>query len=180
MHPIARLTFRLLAFALTLAVIGAFVVAGMVFTTLPDAREELKLEGLGAPVTITLDSDGIPRIAAESERDAAIALGYLHARDRMFQMEQMRRGAEGRLAEIAGAQAVRLDRFSRLLGLAQLARADLAALSPEARDLLQAYADGVNAWIGVRGRMAAPEFLVLGEPEPWKPEHSLERPWGAR
>ena len=176
MHPIARLTFRLLAFALTLAVIGAFVVAGMVFTTLPDAREELKLEGLGAPVTITLDSDGIPRIAAESERDAAIALGYLHARDRMFQMEQMRRGAEGRLAEIAGAQAVRLDRFSRLLGLAQLARADLAALSPEARDLLQAYADGVNAWIGVRGRMAAPEFLVLGEPEPWKPEHSLL--WG--
>jgi len=176
MQPLANFTLRLIAFFLMLALLGSFFAVALVFTSLPDAHEELKIETLRAPVTITIDSDGIPRIAAESERDAAVALGYLHARDRMFQMEQMRRGAEGRLAEIAGPEAVRLDRFSRTLGLAQHAQADLAALSPETRDLLDAYAEGVNALIAMRGRLAAPEFLVLGEPEPWKPEHSLL--WG--
>jgi penicillin amidase len=176
MRPLLRFAGRLLALLVILAVLGAFFALALVFTTLPDAREELAIPGLRAPVTITLDQDGIPRIAAESERDAAVALGYLHARDRMFQMEAMRRGAQGRLAEIAGPQALRLDRFSRTLGLQQRAEGDLAALSPEARDMLEAYASGVNAWIAARGKGAAPEFLLLAEPEPWKPEHSLL--WG--
>ncbi|WP_270935408.1 penicillin acylase family protein [Falsiroseomonas oryzae] len=176
MRALLRFGGRLLALLLVLAVIGVSFAVALVYTSLPPVREELPIAGLSAPVTVTLDQDGIPRIAAETERDAAVALGYLHARDRMFQMEAMRRGAEGRLAEIAGPTALRLDRFSRTLGLSQRARADLEAISPEARDLLQAYADGVNAWIAVRGRLAAPEFLVLGEPEPWKPEHSLL--WG--
>ncbi|WP_237214286.1 penicillin acylase family protein [Falsiroseomonas oryziterrae] len=171
-----RFAGRLLGLLVVLATLGIAFAVALVFTSLPDAREELQVAGLSAPVTVTLDSDGIPRIEAQSERDATIALGYLHARDRMFQMEAMRRGAEGRLAEIAGASALRLDRFSRTLGLAQRARGDLDALNADTRDLLQAYADGVNAWIAARGRLAAPEFLVLGEPEPWKPEHSLL--WG--
>lgn len=176
MRPLLRFAGRLLGLVVVLAMLGGFFAVALVYISLPDAREELAILGLSAPVTVTLDQDGIPRIAAETERDAAVALGYLHARDRMFQMEQMRRGAEGRLAEIAGSPALRLDRFTRTLGLAQRARADLDAISPEARDMLQAYADGVNAWIGARGRLAAPEFLVLGEPEPWRPEHSLL--WG--
>ncbi len=175
-RTILRFSGRLLALLLTFGLFGTFFAAALVFTSLPDAREELAIAGLSAPVDITLDSDGIPRITAATERDAAAALGYLHARDRMFQLEMMRRGAEGRLAEIAGESALRLDRFSRTLGLMQRARADVEALSPETRDLLAAYADGVNAWIAARGRLAAPEFLVLGEPEAWKPEHSLL--WG--
>jgi penicillin amidase len=167
---------RLLGFGLVLAVLAGFFAMAMVYVSLPDASEEASIPGLSAPVAITLDGDGIPRIAAQSERDAAMALGWLHARDRMFQMDAMRRGGEGRLAEIAGSSALRLDRFTRTLGLAARARADLDSLSPEALDLLQAYADGVNARIAARGMMSAPEFLVLGEPEPWKPEHSLL--WG--
>jgi penicillin amidase len=176
MRALLRFSGRLLAFLLTLALLAGFLAVALVYTSLPDAREELAIPGLSAPVTITLDSHGIPRIAAETERDAAVAMGWLHARDRMFQMEAMRRGAEGRLAEIAGPSALRLDRFSRTLGLAQRARDDLEGLAPETRDLLQAYADGVNALLAARGRLAAPEFMLLGEPEPWKPEHSIL--WG--
>ncbi|WP_372619080.1 penicillin acylase family protein [Falsiroseomonas sp.] len=173
MRALLQFAGRLLGLVVVLATLGGAFAVWLVYIALPDAREELTIQGLSAPVTITLDDDGIPRITARSERDAAVAIGYLHARDRMFQMDAMRRSAQGRLAEIAGPSALRLDRFSRTLGLAQRAEADLAALSPETRDLLQGYADGVNALLAVRGRLAAPEFLVLGEPEPWRPEHSL-------
>ncbi|MBB3897991.1 penicillin acylase family protein [Roseococcus suduntuyensis] len=146
---------------------------GLVWWTLPPRDESLALPGLSAPVEVSFDAHGIPRIRAATERDATMALGYLHARDRLFQMETMRRGAEGRLSEIAGGAALRLDRFSRVLGLAQRAEADLAGLEPATRHMLEAYAAGVNAWIAARGRFAAPEFLLLGAPEPWEPRHSL-------
>ena len=162
----------LLGLLLVLLAIPAAVL-GAVWWTLPATETELAIAGLVAPVRITLDEAAIPRIRAAGERDAAIALGYLHARDRLFQMELMRRGAEGRLAEIAGAAALRTDRFSRTLGLRQRAEGDYAALDAETRGLLEAYALGVNAWITARGRLAAPEFLVLGAPEPWRPEQSL-------
>lgn len=147
--------------------------AAVVWKTIPSDDTELQIAGLSAPVTIALDQAGIPRIRARTERDAAIALGFLHARDRMFQMEMMRRGAQGRLSEIAGSATLRNDRFVRLLGLARRAEADYAALDGETRGMLEAYAIGVNAWIGERGRFAAPEFLALGAPEYWQPAHSL-------
>lgn len=150
--------------------LGAF---GLVWWTLPSDATELRIEGLTGPVRITLDEAGIPRIQAANERDAAVAMGYLHARDRLFQMEMTRRGAQGRLSEIAGSASLRLDRFSRILGFSQRAEADFAALDAETRGLLEAYALGVNARIAERGRFAAPEFLVLGAPEPWQPQHSL-------
>jgi penicillin amidase len=173
MRKALRFSGRLLVFLTTLAVFAGGFALALLFSSLPEAREELSIPSLAAPVTVTLDGDGIPRITATSERDAAAALGYLHARDRMFQMEAMRRGAQGRLAEIAGTPALRLDRFTRTLGLAQSAAADFAALDAETRALLEAYASGVNALIAARGRAAAPEFLAIGEPEPWQPEHSL-------
>jgi penicillin amidase len=94
----------------------------------------------------------------------------------MFQMETMRRGGAGRLAELTGAASLRLDRYMRILGLVPRAEADLAALPPEARRMLEAYATGVNAWIAARGRFAGPEFVLLGAPEPWRPVDSLL--WG--
>ncbi len=167
---------RLGLLLLALVLIGAAGLAGALWWSLPAGEGELRLAGLSAPVEVTLDAQGIPRIAAADERDAAMALGWLHARDRMFQMELMRRGAAGRLAELVGPPALRLDRFTRTLGLARRAQADLAAQSPETRAVLESYAAGVNAWIAARGRFAAPEFLALGAPEPWQPEHSLL--WG--
>jgi penicillin amidase len=164
----------LLAVALPILLLG--LAAGAVWLTLPDEDAALRLAGLSAPVEIGFDARGIPRIRATNERDAVMAMGVLHARDRLFQMEMTRRGAAGTLSEIAGPSTLRLDRFVRTLGLRQRAEADLAALPADTRDLLDAYAAGVNAWIRTRGRFVAPEFLALGIPEPWKPSDSLL--WG--
>lgn len=160
--------------ALILLLIGG--IAGAIWWSLPARKAEVALAGLSAPVAITLDTRGIPHITASSEEDAWAALGFLHARDRMFQMEMMRRGARGQSAAVAGAAALRLDRFMRLLRLEERAAADLAALDAETRAMLEAYARGVNGWIAARGRFAAPEFIALGAPAPWQPVDSLL--WG--
>lgn len=176
MRRLCRLLRRGLAGLAALLLLLAAGMAAALWATLPAAEEAAGIPGLSAPVAISLDAHGIPRIRAASEADAARALGWLHARDRMFQMEMMRRGAAGRLAELLGPSALRLDRFVRTLGLAARAEADLAALPAEVRALLDAYADGVNARIAARGRWIAPEFLPLGAPEPWRPVDSLL--WG--
>lgn len=169
----ARGSGRLVRRIAAAAAAGVVVVAGLAaFTcwlTLPSSHQTLKIAGLAAPVAITFDSLGVPRIKAASEADAAIALGYVHARDRLFQMELMRRAASGRLAELAGAAALPLDRMARTLGEMQHAEHAYADLPEETRALLIDYTLGVNAWIAERGRLAAPEFLVLGAPAPWRP-----------
>jgi penicillin amidase len=131
---------------------------------------------LSAPVDIAFDQDGIPRIRAGNDRDAAAALGWVHARDRAFQMDLMRRAVSGRLSEIAGPATLRTDRMMRILGLRARAIADWQTMPQGTRELLQAYADGVNAWFAARGRFSAPEFILLGDPEPWTPIDSLL--WG--
>ncbi|MBO1074446.1 penicillin acylase family protein [Roseomonas marmotae] len=168
-----RFFLRGLIWAAALVVLASAGTAALLWATMPQKEGKLALRGLSAPVEILQDEHGIPRITAATELDAAVALGWLHARDRMFQMEMMRRGASGRLAELAGPAALRMDRFSRTLGLARSARADYQALPEPTRAMLEAYARGMNAWIEARGRLAAPEFLVFGVPEPWEPWQSL-------
>ncbi len=165
----------LVAVGLLLLVAGA-AVGGVLWWSLPPRDLRAQVPGLAGPVQITLDNDGIPRIRAGSATDAAAALGFMHARDRMFEMDLMRRAASGRLSEIAGPVTLQIDRLNRALGLRRRAEADLAELSPQTRALLDAYARGVNAWIALRGRFAAPEFMVLGAPEPWQPVDTLL--WG--
>ncbi|EHM02162.1 penicillin amidase [Acetobacteraceae bacterium AT-5844] len=174
-HPgrLRRFLLRGVFWTVALTAVAAGGTAALLWSTLPPREGRFELAGLSAPVEIVQDEYGIPRISAASEQDAATALGWLHARDRMFQMEMMRRNASGRLSEVAGPAALRLDRFSRTLGLAQSAEADYAALSPETRAMLDAYAKGVNAWLDQRGRLAAPEFLIMGVPGPWRPSDSL-------
>ncbi len=151
------------------------VLAALVWSTLPGS-DRVRVAGLSAPVSIAFDRDGVPRIVAASELDAAAAIGYAHARDRMFEMELMRRAASGRLSEVVGAATLPLDRQMRTFGLRRRAEADLAALPADVRAVLAAYARGVNARIAERGRFIAPEFLVLGRPERWTPVDSLL--WG--
>ncbi len=167
---------RIFSVLLATPIVLALMAGLSVWLTLPPAHTTLRIAGLSAPVDITLDQWGVPRIRAQSETDAAAALGYLHARDRLFQMELTRRAAAGRLAEIAGPRAVTLDRMARILGEKQHADRSYAALPPNLRALFTAYAAGVNAWIAQRGYMAAPEFLALGTPEPWAPQDCLM--WG--
>ncbi|HET6307742.1 MAG TPA: penicillin acylase family protein, partial [Rhodopila sp.] len=149
------------------------LVAGALWLTIPASRQAAAIPALSAPVDVTLDQDAVPRIRAQTDQDAAAALGFLHARDRMFQMELMRRAASGRLSEIAGPATLPIDRMMRTLGLRRHAVADYATLPPDTQAMLQAYARGVNAWITLKGRFAAPEFLLLGAPEPWQPQDSL-------
>nr|WP_294523577.1 penicillin acylase family protein [uncultured Rhodopila sp.] len=164
---------RLLAALGVLVLLLAALVAGAVWLTIPGTGRTTRIPGLAAPVDIAFDADMVPRIRAGSEQDAAAALGFVHARDRMFQMELMRRAASGRLSEIAGTVTLPIDRLMRTLGLRQHAVADLAALPADTRAILDAYARGVNAYLALKGRFAAPEFLVLGPPEPWEPADSL-------
>jgi penicillin G amidase len=173
------MTYLVRAFARVLAAIGvivlllAAVVLGAVWFTIPGTQQTASISGLSGPVDITYDADWVPRIRAGSELDAASALGFLHARDRMFQMELMRRAASGRLSEIAGPATLSMDRMIRTLGLRQHAVGDFSTLPAETRAMLEAYAHGVNAWIDLKGRFAAPEFLVLGSPERWEATDSL-------
>jgi penicillin G amidase len=176
MQFVLRAFARLLRWVGMSLILMLCVIGGIVWLTLPRDADALRIPGLSAPASVDFDQDGIPRIHAQTELDAAAALGYVHARDRMFQMELMRRNASGRLSEIAGPAALPLDRMMRTLGLRQHAVADLATLPTDARAMLDAYASGVNAWIAARGRFAAPEFLLLGAPERWQPVDSLL--WG--
>jgi penicillin G amidase len=164
---------RLLAAIGVVVVLLAALVVGAVWLTIPGTRQTASIPGLSEPVDITYDADWVPRIHAGSEADAAAALGFLHARDRMFQMELMRRAASGRLSEIAGPATLPIDRMMRTLGLRQHAVTDFATLPADTQAILKAYANGVNAWIDLKGRFAAPEFLVLGAPERWEPTDSL-------
>src|SRR5579883_1268368 len=159
-----------------LALLVVLFVGGLYWLARPSADQSLSIPQLSAPAEAVFDQDGVPRIRAANLKDAALVLGYVHARDRMFQMDMMRRLASGRLAALFGRAALPVDREMRTLGLARRAEADAEALPPDAKAMLQAYADGVNAWIARRGRFAAPEFVALGAPGPWKPSDSLL--WG--
>ncbi len=173
MRSLLRGIARLLSALGILLLFLAALVGGVLWLAVPRSNQLARIQGLSAPVDISFDADGIPRIRAATDQDAAAALGFVHARDRKFEMDLMRRNASGRLSELAGPVTLPLDRTMRTLGLRQAAEADYAALPAEIRGRLQAYANGVNAWIALRGRFAAPEFLLFGAPEPWSPVDSL-------
>ncbi|GIZ51237.1 penicillin acylase family protein [Noviherbaspirillum aridicola] len=143
--------------------------------TLPQMDGTLQAAGLGSPVEIVRDAEGIPHIYAKTAEDAWHALGYLHAQDRLWQLEMNRRIASGRMAEILGPNAADTDRFLRTLGVRRNAERILQRLAPETRAVLDAYARGVNAWLSTRSGPLPPEFLLTGAPapEPWQPADSL-------
>ncbi|HEX7969528.1 MAG TPA: penicillin acylase family protein [Stellaceae bacterium] len=145
-------------------------------SSLPVNEGRLVLPGLAAEVRITRDAQGIPTISAASERDAAFALGVLHAQDRLFQMDLMRRFGAGRLSEWFGPATLRADRFSRTLGLYRLAELQYQQLAPELRVGLDAYAAGVNAYLAQRHALPPEYYLLDATPEPWRPADSLV--WG--
>ncbi len=144
--------------------------------TLPE-RGAVELAGLSAPVQAVYDDRGVPHIFAASSEDAMRALGYLVARDRLFQMELRWRSAAGRMSEILGAEAVSFDRGMRRLALAWSAERDFRRLDPTApvaREIA-AYAAGVSAWIdGLKRRDWPLEYHLLGQrPSDWQPVYSL-------
>ena len=164
--------YLLLIFLLVLISAGIFIVI-KVRASLPIRDGQLQIKGLDLPVTVVLDRFGVPTITASTHRDAALALGYVAAQDRLFQMDLMRRHATGRLAEIVGKIAVKADKRQRMIGFSRVTQTIVANLSDKQREVLAAHADGVNAFI--RQMDTAPfEFLLLGyQPEPWTVEDSI-------
>ncbi|HLW90421.1 MAG TPA: penicillin acylase family protein [Roseiarcus sp.] len=162
----------ILVVALVVLAVGA--VAFVFYRAMPDYSGTASLPGLSAEVRVYRDGYGVPHIFAATMDDAARALGYIHASERLFEMETQRRAGQGRLAEILGADLIGVDKFIRTLGFYREAETSFEVFSPEAKATLQAYADGVNAFLAShRGRLP-PEFLLLGDdPEPWRPADTL-------
>lgn len=147
------------------------------WSSLPQTAGAAALPGLSRSVSVARDARGVPHIKAASEHDAYMALGYVHAQDRFWQMEMNRRAGAGRLSEVLGPATLETDRFLRTLGLYRLAEASLGYQAPEVRAALQAYADGVNGWMRHRPGALPPEFALLRyQPDPWTPADSLV--WG--
>lgn len=163
-------------------VLGTFLRA-MAKPSLPKTRGEVKLPGLGAPVRVFRDENAVPHVYAENELDVFRAQGFLHAQDRLFQMDFSRRAARGKLAEIVGpvdapwedltihlkgATMVDMDHYIRVLGLKTAAEESVKIYSEQMIRCIEAYAGGVNDCIAQMGKKLPIEFKLLRyEPEPW-------------
>lgn len=163
-----------IARALPLAVAGGVLVgSALAARRRRVAQEPVRLTtSAGHAVSITRDGKGVPHIVAESRDDALFGLGYALARDRLFQLELVRRAATGRLAEIAGPDSLPSDRLMRLLGVGHIARRLAAGLEPDTRAAYLAFAAGVNLRIE-RGPLPAEFRVTRQRPEPWTPGDSI-------
>ena len=169
---------KFLGFAVV-ALIVVLLVAAVWFVRRPWPQTDgtLAVAGLSAPVEVIRDEWGVPHIYAANEHDLFFAQGYSHAQDRLWQMEFNRHVSGGALAELFGRPLVADDKGLRTFGLRRAAERDLALLSPATRAILEAYAQGVNAYVAShRGRLPV-EFAILGVvPKPWTPVDSIA--WG--
>jgi penicillin amidase len=154
---------------LAMAVVGA-VLAAAAAASSPAASgggKPAALRGLEGPVRVLRDALGVPHVFAQNDHDAYFMVGYLHAQDRLFQMDQTRRQASGTLAELLGAGALASDVQFRTFGLRRAAAKTLAALSPAAAADLQAYSDGVNAYVSTHPLPAEYGAFELTTFQPW-------------
>jgi penicillin amidase len=136
---------------------------------LPRYKGEARVAGLREPVEIISDRYGVPHIYAQNEDDLYYAQGYVHAQERLWQMELNRRAGSGRLSEIFGEIALEADRFARRLGMHRSAAAALASLPAHSRRILDAYVQGVNASIEQNRHKLPVEFTILRfKPDPWR------------
>ncbi|HEY6952517.1 MAG TPA: penicillin acylase family protein, partial [Bacteroidota bacterium] len=159
---------------LILVVIGGALTYYLISRSFPETSGSQTIKGLKAEVRIYRDDFGVPHIYAASDADGYFAVGYVQAQDRLWQMELIRRAGSGRLSEILGAPALNADRLFRTLGLSRIARRNAELLDPAVRNALQAYADGVNAFIvSHRGKYPIEFDMLNVEPEPWTIEQSL-------
>jgi penicillin amidase len=165
-----------IAVALSIVILG-LLLALFIYSRLsqPQIDGRISVDGLSAPVDIVRDGRGVPHIYAREESDAWFALGFAHAQDRLWQMEFNRRLSSGRLAEILGSAAAGTDRFMRTLGVRRSAEGIFQHMADDTRTILQAYADGVNAYLKSQRGPLPPEFLITGATAPalWEPADSI-------
>jgi penicillin G amidase len=168
---------QLLVAAAALLALGLVGAAGTgwywLHASLPELQGQALVQGLTQSGSIGSDSLGVPNIAVASREDAFRALGYLGARDRLFQMDLLRRLTAGRLAQIFGPDLLETDKRQRTFGFSAVARAVVARLPPEQRAVLEAYTQGVNSFLA-RAEPLPFEFRLLGyAPQAWRAEDSV-------
>lgn len=176
MHVIQKALKGLALLLLTLLA----ALAWYLWRSLPQLEGQARLSALQAQATVRRDVSDVTHIQAASARDAWMALGYVHAQERGWQLEFNRRLMRGQLSEVLGPKTLETDMLMRTLGIRQAAQTQMATLSEETKLALKAYADGVNAYFAQRDRPLPPEFQLLRiDPGPlaaegryWEPEDS--------
>ena len=174
----SRLTLRvviaLLAFVLLLFLLADIWFFRAAKASLSVVDGTIKLQGLAAPVIVTRDSLGVPNIAAQNSHDLFFAQGFVTAQDRLWQMDMTRRYASGDLSAVLGPEYIATDTEQRILGLRQVAEQTVTRMPPEERARMQAYADGVNAYIAQHQKTLPMEFrLMTYFPYEWTVEDSM-------
>lgn len=168
---------QILLSVLSVLVVLALAAAGWVYYqlhgSLPQLDGSQHLAGLSAPVKIERDAQGVPRLTGATRADVACALGFVHAQDRFFQMDLLRRRAAGELAELFGKAALPVDRRSRLHGFRATSAKIVAALSPEDRAMLDAYVAGANAGLAALGKTPWEYQVLRVTPRAWTAEDSI-------
>jgi len=154
------------------------LIAGILFLNhlkksgLPDYGKDVHMPGLVSEVTVLRDSFAIPHISAKNETDLYRAVGFTMAQDRLWQMDLLRRVTQGRLSEILGQDQLNTDLLMRSLRIQQKSEKVLAQSSPQIKEILNAFTEGVNYYM--EKYPLSPEFRILGyKPEVWKPVHSI-------
>jgi penicillin amidase len=160
---------------LAAAVAGAALVVATVAlrASLALLDGQVHLSGLSHPVTVTRDALGVPTLRGHTREDVALATGFVHAQERFFQMDLLRRLAAGELSELVGRAALEKDRSMRLHGLRRVALQVVAQADPRSRKLIEAYARGVNAGLAALGARPPEYFLLAVSPRPWQDEDAV-------
>ncbi|HEU0152139.1 MAG TPA: penicillin acylase family protein [Arenimonas sp.] len=167
MRKALRLLSRLLIVLLLLALLAAGVAWWLARGSLATLDGELAIEGLSAPVVVTRDALGVATIEAANEADAARALGFLHAQERYFEMDLLRRSAAGELSALFGPLALERDKQVRVHRLRARVDESLRSIAGDRLPVLEAYRDGVNAGLLALDRKPWPYLLLQAEPAPW-------------
>jgi len=167
---VIRLVVALLAIVIVLAIAGVWFVR----RPWPEVSGTMTAAGLTAPVKVVRDKSYIPHIYAQNEHDLFFTQGYVQAQDRLWQMNVSRHSGSGTLSELFGKATVDSDRYLRMMGLRRAAEQEWADMDPDSRAILEAYSQGVNAYIDSHRDRLPLEFTILGvSPSPWTPVDTL-------
>jgi penicillin amidase len=166
---ILKTSLKIIGVIVAVALIAVvIVVSSLRKSGLPELNGEKNLSGLTADVRVIRDERGVPHIYATNEHDLYFMTGYITAQERLWQMDMVRHATQGRLSELFKRDMTETDYFLRALGMSKKSQMLLDKEDPAILATLQAYANGVNAWITESGKKLPPEFRILGySPEPW-------------